>query len=323
MLDADELACFIQVADSGSFVGAAERLGVVQSVVSKRLRRLEDRLGAPLVDRTNRRAIVLTRTGELFLDEARSTLARIETATRIGRSLARGETGPLRVGYVFSAAMTGLVTRIARRLAETHPGLDLRLSLMETPDQLVALAEGRLDLALTRPRPSYPAGTEALTVHHEGVVLAYRAGQRFDRLHNIAAADLAGETFIVPQFGETVGLIEHVRSLGRKGGFAAATIRTPDYISAVSLAAAGLGLVLAPASLQRLGFEGVAFRPIVDFSVDFELMLVRRAVVAPGLTDALLREFAYSAQDRLRQPDSESGWRGEVGLRSFKSGNPG
>lgn len=292
MIDAEQLSCFIAVAETRSFVQAADRLGVVQSVVSKRLRRLEDELGAPLVDRSNRRAIALTRVGTLFLEEARETLARLEVTTRVGKSFARGEAGPLRIGYVFSAAMTGLVTRIARRLAEARPGVDVRLVLMETPDQLAALADGRLDIALTRPRPSYPAGTEAHRIHKEGVMLALGSGERFARRGSVTVAELAAQTFIVPQFQESVGLIEHVRALAKKGGFfPVRTIETPDYISAASLAAAGLGLILAPASLQKLGLDGLAFVPIDDFDADFELMLVRRIGVAPGLADIILDEF--------------------------------
>lgn len=293
MIDAEQLSCFIAVAETRSFVQSADRLGVVQSVVSKRLRRLEDGLGAPLVDRSNRRAVTLTRAGELFLDEARGTLARLEAATRLGQSLARGEAGPLRIGYVFSAAMAGLVTRIARRLAEARPGIEVRLVLMETPDQLAALADGRVDIALTRPRPSYPPGTEAHVIHREGVMLALGSGDEFGGRARVSVADLAARTFIVPQFKESVGLIEHVRALAKKGGFPiASTIETPDYISAASLAAAGLGLILAPASLQRLGLEGLSFVPIDDFEAEFEMMLVRRAGVAPGLVDLILDEFA-------------------------------
>ena len=293
MLDAQELACFVEVAETRSFVHAADRLGVVQSVVSKRLRRLEDQLGAPLVDRSNRRAIVLTRVGELFLAEAREVLAHLTIAYRVGTNLARGEAGPLRVGYVFSAAMTGLVTRIARRLAAERPGLEVRLVLMETPDQLAALGDGRLDLGLTRPRPSYPAGTEAMPIHREGVVLAYGSGGGARRRETVTVAELAEQTFIVPQFGESVGLVEHVLALAKKGGFLPAKmIETPDYISAASLAAAGLGVILAPASLERLGLHGLAFAPIVDFAADLELMLVRRDDIAPGLAAMMADEFA-------------------------------
>lgn len=288
MLDGDELAAFLAVADLQSFVQAADRLGVAQSVVSKRLHRLEDRLGARLFDRSNRRAIALTRFGELFIAEARETLRRVETAERVGRSLAAGETGPLRIGYVFSAAMTGLLTRLAAHVNAARPGLNIGCSLMETPEQIAALEQGVIDIALIRPRPSYPAGIEAHNVHGEGILLALAATHMLCGRNEVAVSDLRAETFIVPQFRETVGLIEHIRALARRGGFPELkTIQTPDYVSAASLAAAGLGVVLAPSSLNRLGLKGLSFLPIKDFSADFRLVLLRRGGMAPGLAELI------------------------------------
>ena len=284
MIDGEELAAFVAVAETRSFVKAGDRLGIAQSAVSKRLRQLEDRIGAELVDRSNRRAIDLTRLGNLYLAEARETLGRLETAERIGRNLGRGETGPLRIGYVFSAAMTGLVTRLARGLVAARPALDLEFSQMETPEQLAALAEGRLDLALTRPRPSYPESALARAVHREGILLAVASSHPLAVRPDVSVRDLAGSTFLVPQFRETVGLIEHVHALARKGGFPRPrTIATPDYITAASLAAGGIGLILAPSSLRHVGIEGLAFVPIRDFGVDLDLVLARRRDMPPSL----------------------------------------
>lgn len=297
MLQPEELQAFVTVADTHSFVQAADRLGVVQSVVSKRLRHLEDRLGAPLVDRSNKRAIALTRFGALFLDEARAVLAQLELTERVGARYARGETGPLRIGYVFSAVMTGLVTRIVRRLASQRPDLEVRLVLMETPDQLVAIEDGRIDFALARPRPSYPPGTEATVVHREGIVLARSAQASGDDRSGVRIADLAAETFVVPQFKESVGLVEHVLALAARGGFQPPRmIETPDYIGAAALAAAGQGVVLAPASLQRLGLVGLSFAPLADFAVDLELVLVRPVGAVPALARIILDECLEPGQ---------------------------
>lgn len=291
MIDGEALAAFVAVAETRSFVRAGDRLGIAQSAVSKRLRRLEDRIEAELVDRSNRRTIELTRLGNLYLAEARAALRRLETAERIGRNLGRGEAGPLRIGYVFSAAMTGLVTRLARGLAAARPALELDFSLMETPEQLAALAEGRLDLGLIRPRPSYPADTSARIVHSEGLLLAVAAAHPLAAKAEVSVRDLSGSTFLVPQFQETVGLIEHVHALARAGGFPRPhTIATPDYITAASLAAAGIGLILAPSSLRHIGIEGLVFVLIRDFGVDLGLVLAQRRDMPPSLA-ALVGEL--------------------------------
>ncbi|HEX4460246.1 MAG TPA: LysR family transcriptional regulator, partial [Polyangia bacterium] len=69
MEDLSVIAAFVSVVRAGSFSGAARQLGMTKSAVSKRLARLEDRLGAQLLNRSTR-AFSLTEAGQLFLDRA-------------------------------------------------------------------------------------------------------------------------------------------------------------------------------------------------------------------------------------------------------------
>ena len=51
MIDVEGMVAFAAIAETGSFSRAADRLGVAQSVISKRMKRLEDQLGTSLIDR--------------------------------------------------------------------------------------------------------------------------------------------------------------------------------------------------------------------------------------------------------------------------------
>jgi len=74
-----DIAVFTQVVDSGSFTAAAERLSLSKSVVSKYVTRLEDRLGARLLNRTTRR-LSLTEVGRVFYERSLLGLQEIEEA---------------------------------------------------------------------------------------------------------------------------------------------------------------------------------------------------------------------------------------------------
>ena len=74
-----DIAVFVRVVDSGSFTAAAARLHISKSVVSKYVTRLEDRLGARLLNRTTRR-LSLTEAGRVFYERSRKGLADIEDA---------------------------------------------------------------------------------------------------------------------------------------------------------------------------------------------------------------------------------------------------
>lgn len=303
MLDIQSLKIFIAVAEECHFARAADALNVSQSAVSKQLQRLEDKLGMLLVNRGKRAAVSLTRAGALFLNEAHAAVERLEQAERIGRNIGRGEAGPLRLGYIFSAVMAGLVPTTLRGLREKLPGMLLAPMLMETPEQLAAMTAGKIDIGLVRPRPSYPAGIMARIVHRESLIAGMEANHRLARAAHVNPKDFAGEQFIIPQFHEQVGLIDSIRKLARAGGFATpATIQTSDFISAASMAAAGMGVILAPASLSRLHLEGLCYRTIDDYEDVLDIALIHREDTPAAALATILAWDDASAQRHHHEP---------------------
>ena len=92
----DELAVFVQVVESGSFSRAAERLGLANSVVSRTVKRLEEKLSANLINRTTRQ-LRLTEEGSRFFVRARQVLHDIEAAEAEIVSVSCAPQGLLRV----------------------------------------------------------------------------------------------------------------------------------------------------------------------------------------------------------------------------------
>ena len=73
-LDLDEVQAFVRIAELGSFTSAAEAMQTTQAAISLKLRRLENRLGCRLIERTPRH-VQLSERGRVFLDPARQLLA--------------------------------------------------------------------------------------------------------------------------------------------------------------------------------------------------------------------------------------------------------
>lgn len=276
-MNIDDLKAFVAVAEQGGFGRAGDQIDVAQSVISKRVMRLESILGGRLIDRAVRTRITLTREGVLFLPEARAAIAQAEQAVRVGRNILRGERGNLRLGFVFSAIMNGLVTHAARLLHQNIPAMQLEFQMLETPEQLRALSEGRLDICFVRPRPSYPPGTSACIVHSEKLVVGMRTGHRLASASVVKGHDLAGEVMIMPQFQEDVGLIDTVRAIAGRSSFDMPDlIRTGDFVTAAALSAAGFGIVVAPASLSRFDLPDLIFRPLVEDDLTVAIAMVSR-----------------------------------------------
>lgn len=289
LLDSKSLSLFVLLAEELHFGRTAARLGVAQSVVSTHLKRLEDLLGAKLVSRGRRSAVRLTPTGQTFLAEARAVLDQLRKAEQIGRLAGRGEAGDVSVGYVFSAAVSGLLTTSLKSIRAAMPALVVTAEPMETPRQIAAISSGMLDLGFIRPRPIYPENVEAEIIHWDMLVLALPATHPLAAEERIDPATLAAERFIVPHFGEPSGLSDSVRSLARLGDFRPLPfVETRDFVTAISLVGAGQGISLIPRSVSRLRLEGVCFREIAGELDQVELALIWRRGGSERLASIIL-----------------------------------
>src|ERR1700737_2994726 len=94
---------FRQVVESGSFVGAAERLSLSTAMASKHLMHLEDNLGTRLLNRSSR-SLSLTESGKLFLERCKGILEEVEEAESAVGSVSGVPRGTLRVSLPSWAA---------------------------------------------------------------------------------------------------------------------------------------------------------------------------------------------------------------------------
>lgn len=182
------LRVFVGAVETGSFSGAAARLGISPKLASKYMAELEQRLGTRLLQRTTRR-LGMTPAGETLMQRAPDWLADLDLMTSGLRETKKGLSGTLRISA--SVAFGELrLQPVLVRFRSAHPDLiiDLRLS-----DRYVDLAAEGIDLAIRIGRlndsaivarklgrtklllvaaPSYldrtgrPAGLDALRAHN-------------------------------------------------------------------------------------------------------------------------------------------------------------
>jgi DNA-binding transcriptional LysR family regulator len=298
MLDARTLKMFVTLAEELHFGRTAERLGVAQSVLSAQIMRIEDRIGSRLFDRGRRAAISLTRAGRAFLVEAQAAVEQLERAERIGRMAGRGEAGPIKAGFVLSAALSGCLPAALAAIRAELPLIEVQAEPMETPELIAAVADGRLDLAFIRPRPAYPANVEVRIVHREELLVALPTGHALAVRSAIASAELAGETFIFPQFSDTEGFGDTIARLSGAGLFhPGATVRTRDFVTAICLCAAGYGVVLAPRCMTNFTLPGVVFRSLADHRDQAHLALAWGPTAAPKVIEIVLDALAQVQPD--------------------------
>ena len=143
-LDVESVQAFVAIADFQSFTRAAEALGTTQGAISVKLKRLEDRIGQRLIERTPR-SVRLSAQGAVFLAGARGFLAAHERAVA-GLSDCRRR---FTLGIAAHVAGPELTTLLARLNAH-DPGLTIEVRLDISRGLLDAFDRGELDAAIIR-----------------------------------------------------------------------------------------------------------------------------------------------------------------------------
>ncbi|WP_174908151.1 LysR family transcriptional regulator [Burkholderia diffusa] len=285
MIDARQLRYFAAVVEELHFAKAADRLDVAQSALSAQIQRLERELGVRLLNRNKRQPVTLTDAGRLFHAEAVAALRHIDRADQVGRLAARGLAGIVRIGFVASGASSGVLSDILRRFRGSHENVRVEVIAMETPRQFEALTNGEIDVGIVRPRRQYPASIDAAVVHTERLLIAMAERHPLAARRELLARDLKGQPFISPQFDEDEGFSEVLSALGTAGGFSAfLDYRVQDFISAISLASAGYGVVVVPESMRHFSQPDMCYRPLKDFPFFVDLVIAsRRRELSPAV----------------------------------------
>ncbi|MCL8382316.1 LysR substrate-binding domain-containing protein [Xanthobacter aminoxidans] len=145
MMDLRDFRFLEAVAETGSVTRAAGRLGCVQSNVTTRLRKLEDRLGQKLVERIDGR-MVPTAAGVLALDYGARIVRLSEEAEKRLRSAAEAFP-PLRLGTMETTAAVRLPP-LLKAVRAKLPDLRLSITTGTSGELVAALGRGDIDLAL-------------------------------------------------------------------------------------------------------------------------------------------------------------------------------
>jgi len=270
-IETRELVLFLSVAEELHFRRAAERLRIAQPYLTTRIRRLEERLGLRLLDRTTR-SVRLTPAGEKFYERAKYAISQIEDAVATTKLVAEGRAGRLNIGFTPAAAFN-VLPRLLRDLRKAHPSLAVSLSYKETAPQIRELVEGRLHFGFLR-LPVHTRRLNTLVLAREGVVAALPIDHRLSARTPLRLEDLAGETFIQYQPILGVDFQEHVVSYCNRAGFSPrAAQEVSDTPSAIAMVAAGFGVAILPGWVQQASHPSVVFRglpeipPVVDLAI--------------------------------------------------------
>ncbi|WP_353226523.1 LysR family transcriptional regulator [Novosphingobium sp.] len=153
---------FARIAELGSISAAAQKMGISVPMASKRLARLESRLGVRLINRSTRR-LVLTGAGQRFRDDVVAIIDAVHHAEERLIGATQGLSGPIRISAPTSFGRLHLAPYL-RRFIDRHPQVDIDINLT---DEMVDLFHLGVDVAVRiAPIDAAPLDTCVLAPNH-------------------------------------------------------------------------------------------------------------------------------------------------------------
>jgi DNA-binding transcriptional LysR family regulator len=252
-VELEDLRALLVLAETLHFGRAADRLHVSQPALSKRIRRMEGRIGGPLLVR-GYRDVRLTEAGRLLAARSRHLIAEASATLALTERAVRGEAGLLRIGFGI-ASILGVLPEVVRRFRRAHPEVQLHLRDMSTPDQIAALVSGEIDVGFIRHRAA-DSRLRMRPVLDEHLVAALGPHSRWDARAGLRS--VAADPFIIIARSRSASFYDHVLSVCAAAGFAPRIVQEADELfTVVSLVRAGLGVSLVPRSAAMMRLPGV------------------------------------------------------------------
>jgi DNA-binding transcriptional LysR family regulator len=192
-MEITQLEFFLSVVEEGSFSKAATRVYRTQPAVSIAIKRLEEEVGAPLLDRSQR-SPTLTEAGELVHEYARRIISLRDQAREVVAELRTLERGRVRIGANESTSLY-LLPELILAFRKRHPRVKVEISRHISERLPREVLDHNIDLALMAFEPTDPE-LIAFPVHRDDLVLIMSPRHALARRDSVAVKELGGESFL-------------------------------------------------------------------------------------------------------------------------------
>jgi DNA-binding transcriptional LysR family regulator len=257
-LELSELRSFLVLAGSLHFRKAAEQLFLSQPALSRKIRRLEEKINGPLFVRT-RRKVGLTEAGRILLPRARRLLQDAESTLAATQAAVEGKAGTLRIGFGI-ASVAEILPRTILRFRRKYPDVQLEMRDMSSPSQVAALLDAQLDVGILRMPVAHPELIR-VPLFSERLVVVSPAATSYRVREGLAGFREKPFIFIARVVSAT--LHDQCLDLCRRAGFTPRVVQeASETFTILNLVRAGLGVALVPSSAQRMRVPGLHFHQV-------------------------------------------------------------
>ncbi len=246
------LRYFLAVAEELHFRKAADKLFVSQPGLSRQIKQMEEELGFPLFERSNKR-VTLTKAGKYLKKEVELIFKNVEDTFDHAQLIHEGMEGQISFAYVGSA-MQNVIPELILRIREDHPNIHYSLREMENPEQIDALLMNDVDLAFVR-LEKVPKGLDIRPVFEDTFSLVLPENYELEDLSLHSLLQFKNEDFILFDQSYSPAYYEQVMQIFKQSGFQPIISHSTVHASTIfRLVENNLGLSIVPSSL-KLGYD--------------------------------------------------------------------
>lgn len=236
-MDYFSLKCFVEVVRTGSFSKAAHKLFRSQPAVSLQIRKLEEELKQPLLDRYKKK-IILTETGKTLYEQAKELMEKFDTLKLITSNASKEPKGPLTIATNLSL-INNFLPPIIGQFHRKYPKVKVVLLNLKSNDMQARILEGNADIGVGYLLPHHEAISQKKIVDTDFVLVMPRNfGLKHDRP---VPKDILDGPFV--HFEKGVALREYIEHYLRPLSI---TIELPSIESILNYVQNGLGCSILP-----------------------------------------------------------------------------
>ena len=241
-----QLDALLAVVEVGTFSGAAARLSLTQSALTRRIQALEIEFGRPLLVRTRPRA-ELTAAGHDVVASARRIAAEVDQLRELTTSDVEAPRGPLRAAAT-AIGLTYLYWRTCEQFLRVHPNVDLVFHDVETPAEAARLVRaGGADAAFTAlPLPTDVKGLQIVVLGSVETVLVTSPRHPVARARSVSRARLRRLPLLVSRRRGDAAHFVNQALFERLGGRPSNVLETGDTEYIKRLVRLGRGITSLP-----------------------------------------------------------------------------
>jgi DNA-binding transcriptional LysR family regulator len=288
-----EIDVFVKVVELGSFVKAAQDLRLTQSALTQRLKKLEDALGARLIDRTTR-TVAPTAVGRSFLPAAKRMITQFERSIADVQDVIGIHGGRVTIASLISVA-TNILPGAIRGFGALHPNVAVRIFDESEQDIVDYVRRGDAEFAIDMEMDEPDPGLVFTTVMRDRFVMACR------RDHPLASGGSvrweALTDMPVVTLGQRSGTSRLLfAQLPKAKNNVAWRYEVQHLSTKMAFIEAGLGVGVIPEmSMQTMAGRALVYRPLVDPDLARAIVVVERRNATLSPAAAALKKAVMTA----------------------------